>query len=296
MFERLPEAVKQGREFHESRKRRQDSSPQVLGSRSQLLDDDIMTPRRASTFPDTHPDSKRATPGPSLPISQSHYASLGLDPSFNSASPSNADYFEVVPGLTPTSSNASLGQFSALPNRPSFPPTPLSNSFTDPSGLNIPISDISTMMFPSADPLAYPNPPMATFENKYSHAFDRRLDSSSVVGSTSAIDMKPYPAIFAPSGMPAGTLRRPESEAQLFGPMPVYLMQAAQAQRGHPLHSGSPSMHHIPGQNMQFDELLNQEEWTQTFMNSGIGLPNSRTPFSGNTHFQPPGAGMGGWR
>lgn len=295
MFERLPEAVKQGRELHESRKRRQDSSPQV-GGRPQLLESDLNLPRRASTFPESHPDSKRTAAGPALPISQSHYASLGLDPSFNPPSPSNADFFEVVPGLTPTSSNASLGQFGTLPTRPSFPPTPLSNSFTDPSGLNVPISDISTMMFPSADPLAYPNPPMTTFESKHPQALDRRLDSPSAVGPTSGIDMKPYPAMFALSSMPTGPPRRHESEAQLYGPMPMYLMQAAQAQKGHPLHSGSPSMHHIPGQNMQFDELLNQEEWAQTFMDPGMGLPSSRTPFGGNTQFQPPGSGMGGWR
>lgn len=147
------------------------------------------------------------------------------------------------------------------------------------------------MMFPSADPLAYPNPPMTTFENKHPQAFDRRLETPSVVAPTSGIDMKSYSAMFAPS-----SLRRHESEAQLFGPMPMYLMQTAQAQRGHPLHSGSPSMHHIPGQNMQFDELLNQEEWAQTFVDPGMGLPSSRTPFGGNTQFQPPGQGMGGWR
>lgn len=296
MFERLPEAVKQGRELHESRKRRQDSSPQSLGSRPQLLESDLTLPRRASTFPESHPDSKRTAPGPSLPISQSHYASLGLDPSFNSPSPSNADFFDAVPGLTPTSSNASLGQFGALPTRPSFPPTPLSNSFTDASGLNVPISDISTMMFPSADPLAYPNPPMTTFENKHPQAFDRRLETPPVVGPTSGIDIKSYPAMFAPSSVPTSSLRRHDSEAQLFGPMPMYLMQAAQAQRGHPLHSSSPSMHHIPGQNIQFDELLNQEEWAQTFMDPGMGLPSSRTPFGANTQFQPPGPGVGGWR
>jgi hypothetical protein len=294
MFERLPEAVKQGREIQESRKRRQDSSPQSIGPRPQFSESDLTLPRRASTFPETHPDAKRTVPAPSLPISQTHYASLGLDPSFNSPSPSNADFFDAVPGLTPASSNTSLGRFGTLPTRPSFPATPLSNSFTDPSGLNLPISDISTMMFPSADPLAYPNPPMTTFENKHPQAFDRRLETPSVVGPTSAIDMKSYPAMYAPSNVP--TIRRHESEAQLFGPMPMYLMQAAQAQRGHPLQSGSPSMHHISGQNMQFDELLNQDEWTQTFMDPGMGLPSSRTPFGGNTQFQPPGQGMGGWR
>lgn len=137
---------------------------------------------------------------------------------------------------------------------------------------------------------------MTTFENKHPQAFDRRLESPSVVGPTSGIDMKAYPAMFASSGIPTSSLRRHDSEAQLFGPMPMYLMQAAQAQRGHPLHSGSPSMHHMPGQNMQFDELLNQEEWAQTFMDPAMGLSSSRTPFGGNTQFQPPGPGVGSWR
>ncbi|KAF3008530.1 hypothetical protein E8E13_006259 [Curvularia kusanoi] len=292
MFERLPEAVKQGREIQESRKRRQDSSPQSLGPRPHLLETDLTLPRRASTFPDGHPDSKRTAP---LPISQSHYASLGLDPSFNSPSPSSADLFEAIPGLTPATSNTSLGQFGSLSGRPSFPPTPLS-SFTDPSGLNVPIADMSTMMFPSADPLAYPNPPMTTFESKHPQVLDRRLEAPSLVGPTSGIDMKSYPAIFPAGSMPTSTLRRHDSEAQLFGPMPMYLMQAAQSQRGHALHSGSPSLHHMPGQNMQFDELLNQEEWAQTFMDPGMGLPSSRTPFGAHAQFQPPGPGAGGWR
>lgn len=152
------------------------------------------------------------------------------------------------------------------------------------------------MMFPSGDPLAYPNPPMTTFESKHPQAFDRRLETPSMAPPTSGIDMKSYPTMFAAGQMPPSSLRRHDSEAQLFGPMPMYLMQAAQAQRGHALHSGSPSMHQIPGQNIQFDELLNQEEWAQTFMDPGMALPSSRTPYTGHTQFQPPGAGVGGWR
>jgi hypothetical protein len=297
MFARLPEAVKQGRELVESRKRRQDSSPQLL-SRSQLLkDDELALPRRASTFPESHPDTKRTAPGPSLPISQTHYASLGLDSSFNSPSPSNADFFDAVPGLTPTSSTPSLGGYS-MPQRPSFPPTPLTSAFADPSGINGPLSDISTMMFPSADPLAYPNQPMTTFENKHLQLFDRRLGSPAVGAPhpASEIEMKSHPAGYAPNAAPTGPPRRHDSEAQLFGGMPMYLMQSAQPPRGFPLHSGSPSLHSIPGQGMQFDDLLNQEEWSQSFMDPGIGMPNSRTPFGGNVHFAPPGTGMGGWR
>jgi hypothetical protein len=258
-------------------------------------------PRRASTFPESLPDAKRTTMGPSLPISQTHYANLGLDSSFGSPSSSSTDFFDAVPGLTPSSSNASLGGYS-MPSkhtpqqRSSFPPTPLTNPFADPSGINGPLSDISTIMFPSADPLAYPNQPMTTFESKHHQVFGRRIESSAVGMAHSApdIEMKSHPTGFAPSAIPP---RRHDSEAQLFGGMPMYLMQGAQAPRGYPLHSGSPSLHSMPGQNMQFDDLLNQEEWSHSFIDPGLGMPNSRTPFGGNSHFAPPGSGMsGGWR
>lgn len=289
----------------ESRKRRQESSPQLFTSRSQLLkDDDLTIPRRASTFPESLPDAKRTAMGPSLPISQTHFANLGLDSSFNSPSSSSTDFFDGVPGLTPSSSNASLGGYSMPPThtpqqRSSFPPTPLTNPFPDSNGINGPLSDISTIMFPSADPLAYPNQPMTTFESKQHQAFERRLDSSAVGIPHSApdIDMKSHTAGFAPGTMPPGLQRRHESEAQLFGGIPMYLMQGAQAPRGYPLHSGSPSLHSIPGQNIQFDDLLNQEEWSQSFIDPSLGMPNLRTPFGGNSHFAPPGSGMGGgWR
>jgi hypothetical protein len=184
MFDRLPESIKHGGEIIESKKRRQASSPQSLATRPNLLKSDEFTgPRRASTFPESMPDIKRTALSHSLPISQSHFANLGLDPAFNSPTPSSADFFDTVPGLTPTSSTASLPNFGLGPThtpqqRPSYPATPLGGNFADPSGLNVP--DISTIMFPSADPLAYPNPPMTTFESRHPHMFDRNSASPAV--------------------------------------------------------------------------------------------------------------------
>ncbi|KAJ4361970.1 Gypsy retrotransposon integrase-like protein 1 [Neocucurbitaria cava] len=306
MFERLPESIRHGGELIESRKRRQESSPQSLAARPTFTKpDDFMAPRRASTFPESIPNAKRTAHGHSLPISQTHLANLGLDPAYSSPSPSNPDYFEAVPGLTPTSSTASLGSFGVAPThhpqpRTSFPPTPLSSSFTDPSALNVPLSDISTMMFPSADPLAYPNQPMTTFENTHPQVFDRGTSSPIVGGAPhqmSGIDIKPPPTTYTSTGIPAGPSRRMnDNEVQLYGPMPMYLMQGAQGQgqRGYPPQAGGSHMQ-IPGQNMQFDDLLNQEEWAQTFLDPGIGLNNARPPY-GASQFGPQGPGMGGWR
>ncbi|KAF1842958.1 uncharacterized protein K460DRAFT_356749 [Cucurbitaria berberidis CBS 394.84] len=303
MFEKLPESIRHGGEILESRKRRQESSPQLAGRPDFLKQDDFMGPRRASTFPESIPNSKRTAHGHSLPISQTHLANLGLDPAYNSPSATNPEYFDAVPSLTPTSSTASLASFGVaqthMPQqRSSFPPTPLTSSFTDPSGLNIPISDISTMMFPSTDPLAYPNQPMTMFENTHPHVFDRNTSSPIVGGiphQMSGIDIKPHPANFPPTGMSSGPGRRlNDNDVQLFGPMPMYMMHGAQAQahRGFPPQPGG-SLMQMPGPNVQFGDLINQEEWAQTFLDPGMGLNNGRQPFNAS-HFGPQGSG--GWR
>lgn len=305
MFERLPESIRHGGELIESKKRRQASSPQSIGARPNFIkQDDFMGPRRASTFPESIPDAKRTAHGHALPLSSTHLASLGLESAYGSPAPSNPDFYDAVPGLTPNSSNASLGTFgNAAMHNPqqssSFPPTPLVTSFTDTTGLNIPLSDISTMMFPSADPLAYPNQPMTTFENKHPHVFERSTNSPVVGGVPPQLptgDIKSHPAMFAPTSMPAGPGRRMnENEAQLFGSMPLYLMQGAQSYRGFPPQNGSPHMQ-MAGPNMQFDDLLNHDEWAQTFLDPAMGMNNGRPPLGSNHQFGQQGAGMGPWR
>jgi hypothetical protein len=297
MFERLPESIKHGGEIIESKKRRHDSSPQSFAPRPDLLKDDFMAPRRASTFPESMPDVKRTTLSHSLPISQSHLASLGLDPAYGSPTPSDSSFFDAVPGLTPTSSTASLPGYGVGPThtpqqRPSFPATPLGTNFADPSGLSVP--DISTIMFPSADPLAYPNQPMTAFESRHPHMFDRNT-ASPAVGmhpQMSGVDVKSHPAAYAPPGFGA---RRPDSDVQLYGQMPMYLMQGGQAQRGYQPHNGSPNVQ-LPSNNMQFDDLMNQDEWANTFLDPNMSMNNSQAQFTGRSQYAAPGQGMGGWR
>jgi hypothetical protein len=291
MFERLPESIKHGGEIIESKKRRHDSSPQFHSTRpNQLRQEDFTAPKRASTLPENMLDPKRTTLSHSLPISQSHLASLGLHDGYNSPSPSNQDFFDPVPGLTPTSSTASLAGFG-IPavhtpqQRPSFPATPLGAAFADPSGLNVP--DISTIMFPSGDPLAYPNQPMTTFESRHPHMFDRNTASPAMAGMSqhlSGVDAKSQSAAYPPPSS-----GRHDSEAHLFGPM--YMMQGAQG--GYQPHGGSPNVH-MPGNGLQFDELMTQEEWANTFLDPSLSLINHRPTFNGNSHFGS-GPGMGGW-
>jgi len=262
MFEQLPESIKHGGEIIESKKRRQASSPQSLASRPKFLSsDDFMAPRRASTFPEAVSEPKRTTLSHSLPISQSHLASLGLDPNYSSSSPSNGgEFFDVVPGLTPASSTGSLPNYSLGPThtpqqRSAFPATPLGGNYPDPSGLDVP--DISGIMFPSSDPLAYPNPPMTTFESRHPHMFDRN-SASPVVGmppQMSGIDVKSFPT----SGF-----RRPDADTQMFGQMPMYMQQR-------PTYQGSPNAH-LTSNNIQFDDLMTHEEWANTFLDPNMAF------------------------
>jgi hypothetical protein len=257
-----------------------------------------MQPRRASTFPESIPHVKRNPTAHSLPISQHHFASLGLEPTYGSAPSSTPAYFDSVPDLTPTSSSDSLPSFGIAPMQPhpTFNSTSWANSFTDPSGLNH-ISDITTMMFPSADPLAYPNPPMTTFENRHPQAFDRFAGTPGVGGmpqQLSDVDGKTHPVMFGPTSMPAGSGR--SNEAHIFNPMPMYLMQGAQAYRGFPPPQSGGSHMPIPGSNMHSDDIMNQEDWSQSFFDPALGTPGTRPPLGPDSPFNQQGTPMGGWR
>ncbi|KAF1979334.1 hypothetical protein BU23DRAFT_576945 [Bimuria novae-zelandiae CBS 107.79] len=295
IFDRLPDVVRRGGGPTDSKKRRQASSPQSMNTRPNALklDSDfvMMGLRRASTFPESMPPSSKT----SLPLSQSHLSNLGMDP--YSPMHSGSDSYEVTPNLTPTSATtSSLGSFGLPAGSHPRPGQPLAGSplttAIDSTGLNV---DINTLMFPSADPLAYPNQPMTTFEDSNPQAYQMKHGSSTANHlplQYTGVEMKPSSVSYAPSPManlPPG--RRPENEAQLLGPMPMYLMQSAQ-HRSFP-HSPTvqgPPPPRVPGQNptnMNFDELFGGEEWAQTFMDPGLGL--SGGPGYGGTLYYPHG-------
>ncbi|KAJ4360834.1 Gypsy retrotransposon integrase-like protein 1 [Didymosphaeria variabile] len=166
-------------------------------------------------------------------------------------------------------------------------------------GLNV---DINTLMFPSADPLAYPNQPMTTFENNHPQAYQFKHGSPNMAQlppQYTGVDIKPSPATYTSSplaNVPPGS-RRPDNEVQLLGPMPMYLMQGAQHRSFHPqtnVHGPSPQ---IPGQNptnLSFDEIFGGEEWAQTFMDPGLGLSGGHG-YGVPPHYGAGGPNMGGW-
>ncbi|KAF2712963.1 hypothetical protein K504DRAFT_472475 [Pleomassaria siparia CBS 279.74] len=320
IFDRLPEAVKRGGDQTATKKRRQGSSPQSLQSRPNILKQDsafVSTGiRRASTFPESMPNSRgSALGGHTLPISQAHLANLGFESAYHSPSQSSSDYLGDAPSLTPTStSTASLGGFGIASThtpqqRPShsFPPTPMTNAFADPTAVKVPLPDVSAMMFPSTDPFAYPNQPMTTFENRL-QSFAPKTESSPTVGNlpfqVSGIDMKPQPTTYSPSALSNVQMepRRPDdNNVQLFGPMPMYLMQGsqlagAQNQRGF-RPQPTPQQGQVPGSDsMNFDDIFGGEEWANTFMDQGLGLGGSGSGFGDNYGINPGAPGSGSWR
>ncbi|KAI4932615.1 hypothetical protein J4E85_003013 [Alternaria conjuncta] len=296
MFERLPESIRHGGEIIASRKRRQGSSPHSLGTRPTFGQSDSAAPRRASTYPDSIPNVKTAGQAQSFESGGPDFGSIGLGSSYPAHSISNPNLFDGVPGLTPTSSNDSLPSFGLAPIHDSqqtssaFGPTSLGNPLADPSGLNVPIADISTMMFPSADPLAYPNQPMTAFENKHPQTFDRSTGTP-VSGHppqlSTSMEMKGHPAMFAPTSTPNSQARPMDSEAQIFTSMPMYFMQGNQQYRGYPPQQGMPMQ---TSSNMPFDELMHQEDWSQSFMDPAMNINDGRSSLN-NAQF-----GQNGWR
>jgi hypothetical protein len=53
---------------------------------------------------------------------------------------------------------------------------------------------------------------------------------------------------------------------------------------------------HLASNNLQFDDLMNQDEWANTFLDPNMGLNNGQAQFTGRSQYAAPGQGMSGWR
>jgi len=320
IFDKLPERIQHSGEVASTRKRRQGSPQSQVVHPSFANNPEFGAPRRASTFPESMPNPKRTSFPQVVPHPQAHFADLGRDSPYT-ASP-RTEFFDAAPSLTPTSSTPSNMGFSIPPTQTpiqgppqSFPATPLVNTFLGPAGLNVPVSDVSAMMFPSADPFAYPNQPMTTFENNNLQNFAPKpeITPNYSFAPPGGVDLKTRAAIFAqrnaqsptvpPNNMPVMQRgdTQSDSDVQLFGPMPMYLMPSGQMApvQSHPGFAqqnpqGTPfsGTQGAQGGHVNLDDLFSGEEWANTFMDQGIGFgPGGfgRGPGRG-------GMGMGNWR
>lgn len=89
------------------------------------------------------------------------------------------------------------------------------------------LPDLSAMMFPSADPFAYPNQPLMEYDNI------KQEDNSFMNGS-------PTPQMIYQGG--TGGRMYDDLEGQLFGPIPPYLQQGQQNYNMQPQMSGAGMM------------------------------------------------------
>ncbi|KAF2275428.1 uncharacterized protein EI97DRAFT_450995 [Westerdykella ornata] len=316
IFERLPERMKRvAEDIHAvaGKKRGQGHSPQLQHNRpARLQPEDFVAAdlRRANTLPETMPDHK-PTSGSTLPVSQAQLTALGIDPAYARASlQPKADFYESRPNLTPTSATTIGGSFvvpvnGKIQHQPnhSFPATPLGNSFVEPTGLSVPLSDVSAMMFPSPDPFAYPNQPMTTFENN-NNPQGFKADMPPTVTSLPyqvAHDMKP-PVAFDPGSLDVPVDSRPwnDTDVQVFGPMPMYLMQGAQQRSNIQSRTASQNIQMTSSPstgNMNFADLLGGEEWANTFMDQSLGLNNARSGYGNHPDYGlSGGSGPQNWR
>lgn len=88
------------------------------------------------------------------------------------------------------------------------------------------IPDLSAMMFPSADPFAYPNQPMTTLENENCIKQENPIDSNMYSAGPPTTTAAPYDSM----------------DASMFGGIPSYMMPGAESGFGMQTMDSSMSM------------------------------------------------------
>ncbi|GME54241.1 hypothetical protein GTA08_BOTSDO03581 [Neofusicoccum parvum] len=190
VFDQLPERIQRGRELAlaaASRKRRQAPSPQpddksMSGlSEPDLHDVQAIPPRRANTFPKNLEDPRtRGSFRPSFPqppdLDDPPQSQLGTG-AFSHSMPATNSFYPQ--GMQQNMTPSPVFRQAQQNQMPQYGFLPAHNTFIDRiNGLNPPIPDLSAMMFPSGDPLAYPNQPMTTFENNGFSNINRAGDAA----------------------------------------------------------------------------------------------------------------------
>jgi len=140
-------------------------------------------------------------------------------------------------------------------------------------------------MFPSADPFAYPNQAMTTFENAgygdnkdglFYNSFGPQHASGSQQQSGSSLMMNPSSTLTSLAGLDATSN---DLDVQLFGPMPMCLMQGGphppQLDQSEVGLQAPMQAHRTGGQNagaVNLDELFGGEGWVGGFSDYQGGL------------------------
>ena len=161
MFEQLPGKLRALDRSAPQPQNKRSAPPQLPAGQSQ-------TPQRASEISERSQHVSNSTHRSQR--SPNQHGSLKR-PSITQESPSLRDQMSVDQNYRGSSRNS----YSASNNSPS---TSLASSMAPHGTENNYVPDLSSMMFPSADPFAYPNQPMTTLENRQPIKQENPVDPS----------------------------------------------------------------------------------------------------------------------
>lgn len=199
IFEQLPGKLENVRNSASQKKRQAPS--QLSAGESQTLQSgpDDTRPMHATRQPSTSPTQQGPWKRPMNqdPSTLRHPVVSNIDPKYRRGS------------QDPYSPSNPYSAGMQAPNCPtsSIPSYNIQNSF---SGQVLP--DLSAMMFPSADPFAYPNQPMTTLENRHFIKQENPVDPNMYNLGPPTTTATPYDNM----------------DAQMFGSTPSYMMQGQQ--------------------------------------------------------------------
>ena len=226
----------------------------------------------------------------------------------------NADAVATPPSLTSGLSH----------HQESFPASPV-----DPKDQNFPLADISAVMFPSSDPVEYPNQSGVSTGQSYDDILKSLAADPTFPFPTSLDELRMHRAAGTGTFVPPSSTfmfnggeshdqnNTLDADMQLLGPMPAYMMHGGSFAPQSGNNSGNNGGVNTPtdftsqflnqsgtqifvqgGQNpvnnVDLEQLLSGEEWSNPNQNLGYGamLQNkafgSQNPNSGTSTFQQP--------
>lgn len=276
-------------------KRKQDASSYGTKYDSAPENFDYKPPSRANTFPHVRSKSRDAKAGIANNVPRSDtmdYTQSTAPHLYDMIQRSNPDAVMGSPSLT-----SGLSQ-----TQDSFPASPI-----DQKEQNFPLADISAVMFPSADPVEYPNQNPAAGAQSYddilkslasdpSFPFPTSLNELRVQRAAGAGGFVPPSSTFMFNNGESGEQNQIyDADMQLLGPMPAYMMHsggfASQSGNNSGNNGGmntptdftsqflnqsgnqvfAPSSGQNPVNGVNLESLLSGEEWSNLNQNAGYG-------------------------
>jgi len=226
LFDQLPEKLKRSRfNSYTGNKKRHASSPHRIASVQAMRSapditqtintDPTANMQRASTYPT--PVSAAALKRASVPYDISTMRQT-LRPSLDNIYRRDSQQIHMPTDTVDMSTPDSAG--SSIPSSATQPQFGFPSNFDDAD-----LPDLSAMMFPSADPFAYPNQPMTTLENR--HYKQENPPFTPPPAQTDRL------FVYHDSTTPNTAAHPYDSlEVQLFGPLPPYMMQGPHPSMG----------------------------------------------------------------